>query len=155
MKFRLSLFPFWTKFLGLLLMLLALPFAYLYFWGGKPEAFNIKTFAVITSYAQTKYFVFSQTNALDEIAAILFLVGITLFSFSKERIEKEFYESLRIKALINSLYSTILLWILSFLFIYGKVIFLVSFFILVVFLFIYNLNFRYYLLRSSKSKQEL
>ena len=148
MEFKLSLFPFWTKFLGLALMLLALPFAYLYFWGGRPEIFNIKTFAVVTSYAETRYFVVAQTNALDELAAIFFLVGITLFSFSKEKTEKVFYESLRIKALIKALYITILLWVLSFLFIYGKVIFLVSFFIFVMYLFIYNLIFRYYLFKS-------
>ncbi len=148
MEFKLSLFPFWTKFLGLALMLLALPFAYLYFWGGRPEIFNIKTFAVVTSYAETRYFVVAQTNALDELAAIFFLVGITLFSFSKEKTEKAYYESLRIKALIKALYITILLWVLSFLFIYGKVIFLVSFFIFVMYLFFYNLIFRYYLFKS-------
>ena len=149
MEFKLSLFPFWTKFLGLALMLLALPFAYLYFWGGRPEFFNIKTFAVITSYAETRYFVLSQTNALDEIAATLFLTGITLFSFSKEKTEKEYFEQLRVKALINALYLTMLLWVLSFLLIYGKVIFLVSFFIFLIFLLVYNLIFRYYLFKTT------
>jgi len=130
-------------------MLLALPFAYLYFWGGRPEFFNIKTFAVITSYAETRYFVLSQTNALDEIAATLFLTGITLFSFSKEKTEKEYFEQLRVKALINALYLTMLLWVLSFLLIYGKVIFLVSFFIFLIFLLVYNLIFRYYLFKTT------
>ena len=148
MELSLSLFPFRIKFLGLVLMILALPFAYLYFWGGKPEIFNIKVFAVITSYFETKYFVVSQTNALDELAAIFFISGMTLFSFSKEKTEKENYELLRTKALINALYSTILLWILSFIFIYGKTIFLISFLIFLVFLFIYNLFFRYYLLQG-------
>jgi hypothetical protein len=152
MGLSLSLFPFRIKFLGLVLMILALPFAYLYFWGGKPEIFNIKIFAVITSYSETKYFVVSQTNALDELAAIFFISGMTLFSFSKEKIEKEHYELLRTKALINALYSTILLWLLSFIFIYGKIIFLISFLIFLIFLFIYNLFFRYYLLQSRKSE---
>ena len=152
MEYKLSLFPFKAKFLGLALMLLALPFAYLYFWGGKPEIFNIKIFAVVTSYFETKYFVISQTNALDELAAIFFILGITLFSFSKEKFEKKHYELLRTKALINALYLTILLWIFSFLFIYGKIIFLVSFLIFLIFLFIYNLLFQYYLLKSRNSQ---
>ena len=149
---KLSLFPYRAKFLGLAFMVIALPFAYLYFWGGKPEIFNIKVFAVITSYFETKYFVISQTNALDELAAIFFLLGITLFSFSKEKTEKENYESLRIKALINALYLTIIIWLLSFVFIYGKVIFLISFFIFILFLFIYNFFFRYYLFQNRHSE---
>ncbi len=148
MEFKLSLFPFWTKFLGLVMMFLALPFAYLYFWGGRPEFFNIKTFAIVTSYAETRYFVIIQTNLLDELAAILFLVGITLFSFSKEKVEKSNYESLRIKALISALYLTIVLWVLSFLFVYGKMIFVVSFFVFVILLINYNLIFRYFLFKN-------
>jgi len=152
MEINLSVFPFKTKFIGLALMILALPFAYLYFWGGKPEIFNIKIFAVVTSYFETKYFVISQTNALDELAAIFFILGITLFSFSKEKTERENYELLRTKALINALYLTILLWLLSFLFIYGKTIFLISFLVFVLFIFIYNLFFRYYLHQSRNSQ---
>ena len=148
MEFKLSLFPFWTKFLGLVMMFLALPFAYLYFWGGRPEFFNIKTFAIVTSYAETRYFVIIQTNLLDELAAILFIVGITLFSFSKEKVEKSNYESLRTKSLISALYLTIVLWVLSFLFVYGKMIFVVSFFIFVIFLINYNLIFRYFIFKN-------
>lgn len=144
----LSLFPFRAKFLGLAFIVLSVPFAYLYFWGGKPEIFNFKIFAVVTTYMETRFFVVSQTNILDELAAILFISGIALISFSKEKKENAHFESFRIKALVNAMYFTIAFWLLSFLFIYGMAIFMVSFLVFIVFLLTYNLFFRFYLLKD-------
>jgi len=151
MEHRLSIFPFKAKFFGLAFLVLSVPFAYLYFWGGKPEIFNVKIFAFVTTYLETRYFVVSQTNILDELAAILFISGIVLVSFSKEKIEKEHYETLRIKALINAMYVTIAFWLFSFLFIYGMAIFIVSFFVFIIFLIMYNMFFRYYLKKDKYS----
>lgn len=152
MNFTLSLFPFKAKYLGLALMVLALPFAYLYFWGGKPEIFSVKTFAVVTTYLETRYFVISQTNILDELAAVLFILGITLISFSKERSEKVHYELLRTKALVNALFITIIFWIISFLLIYGMAIFIVCFLIFIIFLLTYNILFQSYLHQNRNSQ---
>lgn len=151
MEHRLSIFPFKAKFLGLAFMVLSFLFAYLYFWGGKPDIFNIKVFAIVTTYLETRYFVLSQTNILDELAAILFISGIALFSFSKERNEKEHFETLRIRAFINAMHVTIAFWLISFLFIYGMAIFIVSFLILIIFLLMYNIFFRYYLQKNKNS----
>lgn len=151
MELKLSLFPFKAKFLGLAFVVLSVPFAYLYFWGGKPEIFNIKIFAIVTTYLETRFFVVSQTNILDELAAILVISGITLISFSKEKNENEHFEELRIKALINAMYLTVVFWLLSFLFIYGMAIFIVSFLVFIVFLFMYNLFFRNYLRKYKSS----
>lgn len=152
MDYKLSLFPFKAKFMGLALMVLSLPFAYLYFWGGKPEIFNIKIFAVVTTYLETRYFVISQTNILDELAAIFFILGISLFSFSKEKCEKEYFELLRVKALVKALYITILFWLISFLFVYGMAIFIVCFLIFIIFLLTYNILFRIYLRQDFNSQ---
>jgi hypothetical protein len=151
MNSTLSVFPYKAKFLGLGLMVLALPFAYLYFWGGKPDIFNFKTFAFITTYLETRYFVMSQTNILDELAAVLFLSGISLVSFSKEKNEKQEFDILRSKALTNSVFITIVLWMVSFLLFYGMAIFIASFLIFVILLVVYNLLFRYYLLKDKNS----
>lgn len=152
MESKLSIFPFKAKYLGLALMVFAVPFAYLYFWGGKPEVFNIKIFAIVTTYLETRYFVVSQTNILDELAAIFFLLGITLISFSKERDEKKHYDDLRVKALIKAVFITLLFWILSFLLVYGIVIFLVSFSVFIVFLLSYNVLLRYYFFKNKSEK---
>lgn len=139
-------------------MVLALPFAYLYFWGGRPEIFNVPIFAVVTAYAETRYFVIAETNVLDELAAIFFIVGISFFSFSKEKFEKEYFENLRLKALVKALYLTILMWIISFGLIYGRAIFAVNFSIFIVFLVAYNILFRlamYKEKRKGRSDSEL
>ena len=148
-ELELAVFPFRAKFIGLGFMILALPFGYLYFFGGKPDIFNIKVFVIISAYLENSYFVMSQTNALDELAAIFFISGISLVSFSKEKIEKEHYKQLRIKALINSLFFTILFWLCSFIFIYGMAIIILSLFILILFLIMYNVLFRYYMFRNN------
>ena len=153
MEHKLSIFPYKAKFLGFALVVLALPFAYLYFWGGKPEIFNVKIFAFVTTYLETRYFVLSQTNILDELAAVLTIIGIALISFSMEKNEQEYFEAIRIKALISAVYFTIAFWLLSFFFIYGMAIFIVSFFIFIVFLLAYNSFFRYYLIKNKRSLQ--
>ena len=150
MNFSLSIFPYRAKLWGFASIIGAIPFAYLYFWGGKPDFFKTKIFAIVTTYSETRYFVLSQTNILDELAAILLIIGLALVSFSKEKIEKEHYETLRSKALVNATVYTLIFWLLSFLFIYGMAIFIVSFFVFIVFLLIYNLLFRFYLLKDKK-----
>ena len=153
-ELQLSLFPFKAKFLGLAFVVLALPFAYLYFFGGKPEIFNVKIFAIVTTYLETRFFVVSQTNILDELAAILLISGVALISFSKEKNEKEHFDFLRIKALVNAMYFTIAFWLFSFLLIYGMAIFIVSFLVFIVFLLAYNSLFRFYLLKDKRSIED-
>lgn len=147
---KLAIFSSGTKYLGLAFIILAIPCAYLYFYGGKPDVFNIKTFAFVTTYAETRYFVWSQTNILDELAAIFLISGFSLISFSKERIEKSNYEALRLKALVGAYKTSIVLLLVSFLTIYGVAIFIVcflNFFLLIV---IYYILFRFYLFQDSK-----
>ena len=147
---KLAIFPCNAKYLGLAFIILAIPCAYLYFYGGKPDVFNIKTFAFVTTYAETRYFVWSQTNILDELAVIFLISGLSLISFSNERIEKPNYEALRLKALVGAFKTSIVLLIVAFLTVYGVAIFVVSilhFFILLV---IYYILFRYYLFQDSK-----
>jgi hypothetical protein len=148
MDFKIAVFPNKFRFIGFALMLLAMPFAYLYFLGGKPEFFNLKTFALITTYSETRYFVLSQTNILDELAAILFIIGIVFVSFSELRNELPQYEMLRMKALRDALFTTIIFWLISFLLVYGIAIFIFSMLIFILFLCIYNVLFIYALRKN-------
>jgi hypothetical protein len=148
MSNKLLLFPYRTRFVGILLMLASLVFAYMYFWGGKPNIFNIKVYALVSVYIEKRYFLFIKTNILDELAAIFFLVALVLISFSKEKTEKESFDTLRVKALILSLYITLSIWIISFLLIYGIAIFMVSSIIFILFFIVYNILFRYFLFKQ-------
>ena len=145
MEYKIPLLPAKAKYIGWALIAIAAFFAYLYFFGGKPEFFKIKVFALASLYLEKKYCVIIQTNLLDELAAVLFIAGWTISAFSKEKNEKDEYNLLRLKALINSLFFTLGLWALSFLLIYGMFIFLVSLFMFFVFMLMYRLLFRIYI----------
>lgn len=125
-------------------------FAYLYFWGGRPECFNIKTFAIVSAYLETRYFVIAQTNILDELAAILFLTGIVALSFSKLKAEKPEYTLLRVKALFYSVFITSVFAILSFLLVFGMAIFLISSSLFLFYLISYNVLFYYFIFRNNR-----
>lgn len=144
---RLAILPYWTKFLGMSLIIIAIPFAYIYFFEGKPDILNVKTFAFVTTYAETKYFVWSQTNIADELAAVFFISGLSMVSFSKEKNELPSYEALRLKALVLAFQVSLMILILAFLVVYGIAIFVICATIFFIFIILYNVLFRYYLIR--------
>jgi len=148
MPLKIYLFPSWIKLPGFLLMLGGAFFAYLYFWGERPEFFNIKVFAIVSAYLETRYFVIAQTNILDELAAILFLTGIVAFSFSKLKTEKPEYTLLRVKALFYSVFIISVFEILSFLLIYGMAIFLLTSGTFIFYLITYNILFYYFIFKN-------
>ncbi len=149
MQPKIFLFPYRSKFYGLLLILISLVFAWMYFRGGKPEFFNIRIFAIVSAYLETRYFVWAQTNILDELAAVFLIAGTTIISFSKEKNESESMNLFRTKALYHSLLLTLALWILCIFLIYGLAIFIVSSGVLILYLINYNLLFRYYLYKNA------
>jgi len=151
MEYKIPLLPARAKYMGWALIITAAIFAYLYFWGGKPDFFKVKVFALVSVYLEKQYCAIIQTNLLDELAAVLFITGWTICAFSKEKDEKEEYNLLRIKALINSLFFTLGLWALSFLLIYGMFIFFMSIVIFIVFLLGYRLLFRIYIYKFRKN----
>lgn len=150
-KIEMCFFSYRIRFLGLALIIVSFPFAYLYFWGGRPEFFNVKIYALVSAYLETRYFVVAQTNILDEVAAVFFIAGLTLFSFSKERKEKVLYNNFRVKALFRAVLVTSIFWMLGFLLIYGMAIFIISSFVFIFYLICYNIIFRYYIYRDSNS----
>jgi len=151
MEPKLFLFPHRSRFYGMILILASLACVWLYFWGGKPDLFNIRIFAIMSAYIETRYFVWAQTNILDELAAVFLIAGITIVSFSKEINESELLNWFRIKALYNSLFITLALWILCILLIYGLAIFIVSSGVLILYLINYNILFSYYRYNHSGS----
>jgi len=150
MEFKMFLLPYKMRFVAVVLLISPAICAYLYFMGGRPEFFNVKIFAIVSAYLETRYFVFAQTNILDELAAILLLAGIVAFSFSKLKTEKPEYQVFRIKALVYSVFIALVFWILSFLFIYGMAIFLITSGIFIFFLISYNTLFYYFILKNKR-----
>ncbi|MCG8700102.1 MAG: hypothetical protein MI922_18745 [Bacteroidales bacterium] len=152
MEYKLPLFPYRFKIWGLLLLIVGLVFAYLYFWGGRPDFFKTKVFAFASVYMERRYFVPIQTNLLDELGSIFSIVGITFITFSKEKLELDSYNQLRLKAIVKSLFFTIAFWIFGIMVIYGSVIFLFSSLTFLVFLIGCYIMFKIELIRAGKNR---
>ncbi|MDZ7717321.1 MAG: hypothetical protein U5K72_00700 [Balneolaceae bacterium] len=120
----LPLLPFRFRFAGYIMIFLGIGAAYLYFFGGRPTYFEIPVFAIVTSYAETRWFVFAQTNALDELAFVFSLLGLLAILFSKEKHELPEISFLRIKAIIYGVYGTSLFLILLYITVFGWPIFI-------------------------------
>ena len=151
---RLPLFPNQFRFAGYLLILIGLGSAYLYYWGGRSSFFEIPVLAVVTSYAETRWFVLAQTNLLDEMALIFLLTGLLFAAFSKEKIESKKLDQYRIKALFCSVYGTAAIWMILYLTIFGWPMMIISASMFILFLVFYIIIFGY-LKRDRSIEMEL
>lgn len=158
--FKLPLLPHSFRYAGYLLIIFSLGAAYLYFLGGRPAFFEVPVFAIVTSYAETRWFVLAQTNALDEMAMIFALAGLLIIFFSKERIESEDLSCLRMRAIVYGIYTTSTLLVLIYLTVYGWPVFIAIAFSYLLFLIVSFLIFKILvhlktsLPVNSKSKKE-
>src|SRR6056297_40873 len=148
--FKLPLLPHSLRYVGYLLILFSLGVAYLYFFGGRPAFFEVPVFAILTSYAETRWFVFAQTNALDEMAMIFALAGILIIIFSKESIESEDLSFLRMKAIVYGIYTTSIILVFFYLTVFGWPVFIAIAFSYLFFLVVSFLIFKI-LVYSKKS----
>ncbi len=123
-----------AKYLGVFLFIIGCFFSYTYFNIGKPEWLNIKVFAFVSFYVKRTYFSIIQTNIIDELGAIFIISGLLLFFFAKQKEEKKIYTDFRIKAIVNSVWISSVIWMIAFLTIYGVAIFLISSAIFLIFL---------------------
>ena len=146
---QLPLLPYRFRYVGLFLILLSFGAAYLYFWGGRPDFFEIPVFAIVTSYAETRWMIVAQTNALDEIAVVFGILGLLFIGFSREKQEIAGYNPVRVKALFYSVYIAAGLWILIYLTIFGWPIIIISAMIFILFLLTYIITFRFLLFKKN------
>lgn len=142
------LFPHRLRFVGFIFISLSLIAAYLYFWKGRPAFFEMPVFAFVTSYAETRWMVVAQTNALDEIAVILGIIGLLFTAFSKETHETELITSLRVRTLFHAVYITTGIWLFLYLVVYGWPVIVLSASVFILFLLIYIIIFRSCLVKA-------
>lgn len=150
--YKLPLLPHSLRYVGYLLIFLSLGAAYLYFWGSRPAFFEVPVFAVVTSYAETRWLVIAQTNALDEIFVIFALLGLLFIGFSRDKNESHLLNESRVKAIYYATYVTTALWIVMYVTIYGWPIIPVSAGVFLLFLIVYILSFRLLAAKNSKKK---
>lgn len=140
------------RYAGYLLIFISLGAAYLYHWGGRPAFFEVPVFAILTSYAETRWFVFAQTNALDEIAVISALLGLLFILFAKEKNETPEMQMMRFRSLFLSVYITTILMILIYITVYGWPVFILISFSFIIFLLVSNIIFKMYVTKYRKNQ---
>ncbi|HPE74958.1 MAG TPA: hypothetical protein P5210_12810 [Draconibacterium sp.] len=115
-----SLLPSWCRFLGAALMILGLVATYYFiFLSIKPEWLQFNVFTVYSKYLETTTFSFINNNQGDEIAVFSYLAGFLILLFSSNKKQSEFISSLKVKALVNTIVLSVILFIATYFFIHG------------------------------------
>ena len=112
------LLPYQVKFVGLFLAFAGIVMSVFYLWFD--FRFTVPVFAIFSSFLETKMFVTFNTNFADELAMMLLLTGLSLIVFSKEKIESEYLDATRGKAMVKALLYNNIMLLFSILFIYGS-----------------------------------
>jgi hypothetical protein len=81
---------------------------------------ELPVFAVVSTFVETRLFVFSRTNFIDELILLLTIPGLLLVVFSKEKNEFEKLNQMRAKALFRALIANSIFLLASALFVYGS-----------------------------------
>jgi len=145
------LFPYKFKPAGYLLILPGILLLYVRFYlEQKPSFFDIKAFAVYSTYLVTKYFSLIENHFTEELGGILIILGFLFVVLSKEREEKAEFDSLRLRSFILAFYVTSLFSIISILFVFGLAFIKIFMFILVLNPLVYLIVFKYSIWKLSK-----
>jgi len=146
------LLPGRFKLAGLVLFLAGVALTYLRFSTGiKPKFLDIKVFALYSTYLETKTLKVISNNISEEICGFVTVLGLVLIAFSREKIEKEHYADLRLKAFFVSGYLWAVIILASFFLIFGLAFVNVLSFNLVLPLLLYTLIFRFLLATDRRS----
>lgn len=143
------LLPYPWKLAGWILTLSGIALGVLYNWFD--FRFSMPVFAVYSSFLLTKMFVTFKTNFADELILLLMIVGFCLITFSKEKIEFEYLDSARTKALAKAVILNNIFLLFCILFVYGSGF--IAILVLNLFSFsLFYLFFFYLLRRKEKGK---
>ena len=108
------------RFLGILFFILGLILGIARFkYGFKPDVLDLDTFAVYSSYLETKFMQVVRNNFGEEITGILMVGGLFLMAFAREKTENELTSRLRLKSFFIAAYINFAFLIAAFLFTFG------------------------------------
>lgn len=110
--------PYKYKIPGYALLIAGAVMTYLYFVVN--IRLEIPVPAIISSFAETKFFTTYKTNIADELLILLLITGFSLIVFSKEKNETVQLRELRIRSLIRTALTDIFIILFATLFVYGS-----------------------------------
>lgn len=134
---KIELWPFHLKKWSFPLIIIGIACLSAYQKGIKPKWMNVKVFAVASTYLENRYLQIVQTNLMDEIGFACLISGIGLLIFTQEKNEELVYNGYRLKAFIVSIKITLGIWLVSYLFFFGFIIFPISMLVFLIFLVVY------------------
>lgn len=145
------LLPHKIKLVGIVLLLFGLIAAYIRFGlGVKPDYLTLPVFAFYSSYLETKTFQIITNNISEEIVSLLLLFGLLFLNFSKEKIENEKVNSIRLFSFTFSVFLNSIFLILCVLFLYGFAFVNVLMFNMFSQLLIYQISLRILFIKNKK-----
>lgn len=111
----------------------------------EPDFLNVKVFAVAYDviFQQTNYFSFIEKNITLDLNLIMLIIGGVLVCFSKEQLEDEYINVLRLESLVLAVYINYAVLILSILFLHGFSFFYVMAANMVTILIIFIIRFEW------------
>jgi len=139
------LLPGWFRYPGIVFILAGSVLAYIRFsMGIKPDFLEMQTFAVYSSYFDSKFFQLIGNNMSEEIIGVLVVSGLGFLAFARDKNESVITIHLRVRALFISMYAELCFLILSFVFFYGLafvyMLILDVCFPLVIFILVYRIS---------------
>ena len=130
---------------GIFLFVLRYSFNY------KPDFLDLKFFAIYIHYINAKYFTIITHQMIEEIGGVLLITGLFFIAFSKEKVESEILNQLRLRTFYISSYFNLIYILISILFFYGFGFVGALTFFAVGWLVIYILVFRYLVYRLGRT----
>lgn len=97
----------------------------------------------------------TSTTYLDELATIGVVIGLLLIGFSREKVEDEMIQKLRLESLQWSVYINYLLLMIATLFVYDAAFFMVMIYNMFTILLVFIVRFRWFLHQNEKGKEVL
>jgi len=118
-----------------------------------PIDYKINFFAIFynITFGNTKYFGITRIDLIPNLTAVLFLIGGLIIIFSKEKIEDEFINTIRLNALQWAVFTNYLCLLLAIVFVYGIPFFNIMVYNMFTVILIYIPRFYYLLWKISKT----
>jgi hypothetical protein len=90
-----------------------------FYFGYKPEFLKRDVFAIYSHYLGSKFMQIIKNQLLEEIAGVLFMLGIFLIAFTREKDEDEKTNEFRLRSFFIAAYVNVIFVLISLLFTFG------------------------------------
>lgn len=114
------LLPKSFRFVGIIFFIAGLLFGIVRFkYGFKPDALDLNTFAVYSSYLETRFMQIVRNNFGEEVTGVLMVGGLFMMAFAREKTENEVVNRLRLKSFFIAAYVNFSFLLVALLFTFG------------------------------------